>query len=133
MANVLDTNFTHSVWYKGLALTKRQALEGMASSDSFSIRRMPRRNVGNALGVPPEYCNCIVSEEGERYAVSAEELEYFIDRRKFWNSWKEIFRADYLAKKGEFYSDYFELMSTAMFTVPLYKDFAAAAGFRTPD
>ena len=89
--NELDKKFRHHAWFKNCNLTRRQAIEYFAHSGDFWLTQKPSKSQSEYLMNEPLYDDVLKgAEDGRTYCMSKEEIEYYIKRRDFWNSFFKI-------------------------------------------
>jgi len=89
--NILDTKFKHHSIFKGSNLTKRQVIEYFASSDEFRLDKIPAKIQSTNLFDPVVYEPILIycGKRKSTYKLTEEEKEYYLERRKFWLTFKD--------------------------------------------
>lgn len=108
--SILDTAFRHHAWFKGITLTKKQALEYFAASSDFHLTRKPSKSSSDCLMDEQDYIPVLVGDEDHRsYRMLPEEMEYFQQRREFWKE-----HPDYAKENVPEYADFSKTFKAEM-------------------
>src|SRR5574344_738244 len=115
--NNLDKKFTHSCWWKGSNLTRRQVIEWAASTKASpnGIYLLKKQSVipNDNLFDPIEYKDYYVLKSDERgsYRLSEEEYFYYNERKSFWDKWTDEEKPEY---SDSIYEQYYKMVHDEM-------------------
>jgi|GEM_PF-1277365 len=119
--NILDKKFSHSRWFKGHGLTRKQAIEYFASNGGFIVIQKPSLKQSDNLFDDIKYDYVLKGEEGGSYRLTDEEHKYYLERKEFWNNWRDTVEPKY--EKGMDYLEYNQMILNAMLQVKEYADY----------
>lgn len=101
--SILDMPFKHHKWFKGVKLTKRQAIEFFAEEFDHYLDKKPSAKQSNNLFEPVMYDDVIKynsRKDKSCYKLTDSEKDYFISRREFWRNYKRQIWKDWKAETG---------------------------------
>jgi len=87
----LDRKFQHHSWFKE-GVTVGYALDHFAKSGDFVLDKKPSTKQSSRLFDPIVYDDILryTGKEKGIYRLSAEEKDYFLQRKEYWKQQKEI-------------------------------------------